>query len=317
MNGNKIARWISPDLILVATNLLEGQTFLLHAIHQARLSKSKLLLVHVITPSGLRTETLDGAPSPALNRAVKAVQMKLDEIVEEFQFEGILCEPIVLTGDPAKQIALIAKSRAVDRVILAARYEPRVARMIEASVAEEVIATIDVPVCIIGRRVLPCPARDAPLGRVLCATSFHSGSLQVVRFASSLAVLNHAHLTLLHVLESEGMGEQRVQMARFAARERLCASVPAEARQRDHPNFLIKEGDPALIILAEALSLSQDLVILGSHHIQMASRLLTNRVVRQVIDESQCPVITINSDPVSSAREIHELTSPETMSLHS
>jgi hypothetical protein len=49
MKRNEIGGWVSPDVILVATNFLEGETFFLDAVYQARLSKSKLILVHVIT----------------------------------------------------------------------------------------------------------------------------------------------------------------------------------------------------------------------------------------------------------------------------
>ena len=307
MKGNTISRWSNPDVILVATNLLEGQTFLLHAIYQARLSRAIILLVHVIAPSGIKFDALEGTSTVALDHAVHAAQLKLDEFAEEFQFEGVVCETIVLTGDPAERISLVAKSRAVDRVILAARYESGLTRLVEPSVAERLIETVDMPVCFIGRRAHPSPACDAPLGAVLCGTSLHLGSLQAVSFASALAELNHSQLTLLHVLDTEGMSEQERQLTRSAARQRLCASVPTEARHRDHPNFLIREGDPALIILAESLSRPQAFIILGSHHSQMAWPLM-NGVVRRVIQESQSPVITINSDPTSSTREIHELS---------
>ena len=317
MKGNAIARWSNPDVILVATNLLEGQTYLLHGIYQARLSRAIVLLVHVITLSGLRADAPEGAPSLALNPAINAAKRTLNEIAEEFQFEGVSCETIVLTGDPAEQISIVAKSRAVDRVILAARYESGPTPMVEASVAEKVMETADIPVCFIGRRAHPSPACDAPLGGVLCATSLHSGSLQAVSFATALAELNHAHLTLLHVLNTEGMSEQERHLARFAARQGLCASAPTEARHGDHTNFLIREGDPASIILTEALSQSQDFVILGSHHNQMASRPLMNGVVRRVIHESHCPVITINTDSASSTREVLELTSSGASSIHS
>jgi len=316
MKRDEIERWISPNVILVATTFLEGPMFFPHAVRQARLNKSKLILVHVIAPSSLKAETFEREPSPALNPAVRAAQLKLDEMVEEFQFEGVLCEPIALTGDPAKQISLLAKARAVDRVILGARSASRMACRVEGSLAEEVIATVDVPVCSIGRHAGPGPAHGGPLSRVLCATKLNSGSLQTVRFAGALAEWNHAHLSLLHVLNTEGMSEQSLPLARFAARERLCASVPPEATHRDHPSFLIREGDPASVILSEALSRSQDLVILGYHPIPMVPRLFTNRVIRRIIDESQCPVIIINSGRDVSAPEIHESISAEKTLVH-
>jgi nucleotide-binding universal stress UspA family protein len=297
MNGNDIARWISPNVTLVATNLLEGQTFLLHAIRQARLSRSQLLLVHVMSRSSLDTEVLDTIPCPAISSSLRAVQVKLDEMVEEFQFEGTLCEPVILVGDPAKQISLIAKSRAVDRVILGSSYKPPLTRMFETSVAEKVMASIDIPVCVIGRRVSPVRAREGPLGRVLCATSFHSTSSQAVKFASSFAELNNAHLTLLHVFEMAGMREHEIEDARIAARIRLCASLPSVERLRGRHSYVVKQGDPASIILAETLS--QDLVVLGSHQVQILPG-LPNRIVRQVMSGAQCPVIVINFSPENS-----------------
>ena len=51
MAQSTIVRWSDPKVILVATNLLEGQTLILHAMYQARLSGAKVLLVHVVRRS--------------------------------------------------------------------------------------------------------------------------------------------------------------------------------------------------------------------------------------------------------------------------
>ena len=84
-------------------------------------------------------------------------------------------------------------------------------------------------------------------------------------------------------------------MARSASRQKLSALVPDGARHRYTPEFLIREGDPATVILHEAGSFSQDVLILGSSF-SIAPRLLTDSVVRHVIVEAQCPVITIRSN---------------------
>ena len=104
MKQSTVVRWSSPELILVATNLLEGQSLLLHAIFQARLSKAKVLLVHVIPHSYVRRDIQDGTPSFFPGPAVRRIRATLDEAVKEFQQAGVLCEPIVLTGSPAEQI---------------------------------------------------------------------------------------------------------------------------------------------------------------------------------------------------------------------
>ena len=63
MDHGAIVRWSNPELILVATNLLEGQTLILHAIHQAKLSRATVLLVHVIGPADVMAGAAEGAPS--------------------------------------------------------------------------------------------------------------------------------------------------------------------------------------------------------------------------------------------------------------
>jgi nucleotide-binding universal stress UspA family protein len=179
------------------------------------------------------------------------------------------------------------------------------------------IATLNVPVCIIGRRAHPETEFGTPLDRVLLATSFDRGSSLLGRFASTLAEINDAQLTLIHVLDTQGVSKQQREMERLVARQMLSSLVPAEARHRNKPVLLIREGDPATIILEEAGSLPHDVVILGSSHSSMVSRLLADSVVHRVVIESQCPVITIKSSSLSSLEEVHESTSSEVMSAHS
>jgi nucleotide-binding universal stress UspA family protein len=313
MAQSAIVRWSDPKVILVATNLLEGQTLILHAIYQARLSGATVLLVHVIRRAFLRSEVPKGAPSFLPGPVLQSVKSKLDEIAKEFLHEGILCEPIILAGHPAEQIALLAKSRSVDRVIAATRYASGVARLVEPSVAEELIATLDVPVCIIGRRVHPGPACGTPLGRVLMAHALDPMSSTLVGFASALAELNHSHLTLLHVMDTQGMSDYERELARMIARQKLSSLIPRNARLRYEPSLLIRDGDPGVIIVDEAGSLSQDVVILGANNSSNVSRLLTNGVVHRVVIESQCPVITIRSPSPHLDEEMNKESCVELM----
>ena len=308
MAQSTIVRWSDPNVIMVATNLLEGQTLILHAIYQARLSGANVLLVHVVRRSSLRADLPKGAPSFLPGPVLQSVKSKLDETVKEFLYKGILCEPIILAGQPAEQIALLAKSRRVDRVIAATRYASGVARLVEPSVAEELIATLDIPVCIIGRRAHPGPACGTPLGRILVATALDSMSSTLGSFASTLAELNHARLTLLHVIDTEGMSDQQRELARMVARQKLASLIPREARHRQEPVLLIRDGDPGTIILDEAGPLPQDVVILGKPKSSIVSRLLTNSVVHRVVIESQCPVITIKSPSAGSDEEMSKGT---------
>ena len=302
MVQSTIVRWSSPKVILVATNLVEDHTFMLHAIYQATLSRAKVLLVYVIPPFYLRTEAAYGTPFVQPSLVVRNAKAKLDEMAAEFQWEGIECEPIILNGVPEEQIPLLVKSRIVDRIIVAAKTASGVERLIGDSVAEALISTVEIPVCTIGRHVRPDSGCSTPPKRILLATSLQPESPMLASFASALAELHQSHLTLLHVLNSDGMTEQELEFARFNARRKLLGLIPKEARHRHQPVLLIPEGDPTKVIPDAAGSMSQDLVILGGRFPSLISWILGTSVVHRVIVDAQCPVITIKS-PTRSATE--------------
>lgn len=307
MTKSAYIRWSSPELILVATNLLEGHKLTLHAIYQARRSNAKVLLVHVVPPSSWRTQSYDEMPSPLPSHLLRNVKVKLDEMAREFQRENVECESILLKGLPEEQIALLVKSRSVDRVILATRNVTGVARLAEGSVVEDLIASLQIPVCVIGRRTHPGAASDTPLGRVLLATSFCLDSLLLAGFAGALTELNHSQLALLHVLKTDGMSVRERNLARAMAQRRLCALVPNQSARRVQPAFLVREGDPATIILREAGAMSQDLVILGSSRPSKVSRLCDTSVFNRVVVDLECPVITIRPTEEAIAEYLRDL----------
>ena len=111
MAQSAVVRWANPAKILVATNLLEGQTLILHAIDQAMLSRASVLLVHVIGPSSLRVDSPMDTACVVPSFTLQSVKAKLDEAAREFQRAGILCESVILGGLPTTQISLLVRSR--------------------------------------------------------------------------------------------------------------------------------------------------------------------------------------------------------------
>jgi nucleotide-binding universal stress UspA family protein len=300
MTQGELARWSRPSVILVATNLLEGPILKLHAMHQASLSGAKVLLVHVIPPAYLQTRARNGDAINFKSSLILAASRQLDDMALEFQQSGVSCEPIVAKGFPSEQISQLVQSRAVDRIIVGTRYAYGVARLVEPSIAEELITTLDIPVCVIGRRAHPGAPFGTPLGRILFATSFDTSSSTIAQFASTLAESNRADFSLLHVLDAETGSEQQRELARLVARQRLAGLVPKEARRRRQPEFLIRDGDPAAIILHESGLARHNLVVLAAPHVIAGTALPTDCVLHRVLVESQCPVIIIRSGSVSA-----------------
>ena len=98
---------------------------------------------------------------------------------------------------------------------------------------------------------------------------------------------------MLHVLEPKGMGEQEREIARFVARQRLSALLSEWGQAKSAPVLLIRGRRRARQFSSTIGFICQDVLVRVL--ISMAPRLLTDSIVRRVIVESQCPVITIGS----------------------
>ena len=315
-----VRRWSNPETILVVTNLLEGPSVMLHATYQARLSGAKILLVHVIRPFTLRADPDAGMPCTLPSPALRVVQTTLDQMTRAFEREGILCEPVILRGIPTEQIPLLIKSRGVERVLVANRNARGVERLLMGSVAEELAAVLDIPVCIIGQGAHPGPRLEVPPGRILVATSFRPSSSLCISFACALAEDHHARLTLLHVLESSRLrgGSQYVeaQAATGAAGQKLADSIPAGARERCEIDLEVRVGDAATEILDVASSVHYDFIILGSPPESIVTRILGSSVIHRIISEANCPVITVKPVDMTVKAMTHELFHAHPDSLH-
>ena len=289
MNHSTIRRWSSPEVILVATNLLEGPSLMLHAIYQAKLSGARIILVHVTRPCALRGNCDPRHPSVLPSYEPLTVRA-MDQMVRSVEREGILCESVELRGAPAEQISLLVKSRGVDRVIVATRSLHGVERLLMGSVAEELAAILEVPVCIVGRCACSGPPIcTTPPRRILVANSSHWGSSLCTSFASAFAETYQADLTLLHVLDSGKIGEAQ----REEARQKLATYIPMQGNEVLQTSVEVREGDPATEILDVGNSLPHDFIILGSPPQSAVSRILASSVIHRVVAEAKCPVITI------------------------
>jgi len=214
-------------------------------------------------------------------------------MVKQFQQEGILCEPIVLKGLPQEQIQGLIKERDVDRVITGTRSAEALERVPDGSIAEDLLHTVDVPICVIGPRVRPQVRPDQVPTSILFATSLHHEPHLSAQLAFAIAELNQSRLTLLHVIPARVPADDDLQQLRTKRKEELLSLVTAEAELWCSPVVKIRRGDPADQILAEAKDIAADLIALGSTGASRLSRLLVTGVVHKVIAEAKAPVLTL------------------------
>lgn len=304
-------RWCDPKVILIAMNLSDDPALLVHATAQAAGTGARLLLVHVVAPE------LPGEPIPGQPRfrfpiaSVRAARETLDGLVLHLQGQGILGEPIVLAGEPAERIAELLRSHSVDRVIVAAR--SHAGSSDRPSVAEELMTSVDVPVCVLGRHICPSPwAAHGPM-RILLPLSLDADQPSNLGFACRLAEAHRARLSLLHVLDPAGMTEREREQAQTAARMRM-AALSARETLSCPTEIVVREGDIAGQIIEETVCPNRDFVILGTSALSVAPHVQESSIVRRVIAESRCPVITLRAAAAERTASASDGTVRETRS---
>jgi hypothetical protein len=102
MTRSAVRRWSNPEVILVATTLLEGPSVMLHPVYQAKLSGARILLVHVVRPSDLRASSNAATPFVLPSPAFCAVQVALNQMAKtfsgkEFRVNQLSCEGLSLS----------------------------------------------------------------------------------------------------------------------------------------------------------------------------------------------------------------------------
>lgn len=303
MNVQDLQRWGRPRLMLVATNLADRPALTLQAISQARKSDARILLVHVLPPASLRT-SFDPSPDSLITTSrVAAAWDVIHRASKLIEWQGITCEPIVVQGDPVEEIQRLAKTRGADRVLVATRSARGLTRMLEGSVAEAVMASASVPVCVIGPRVITSPFLDTPGGRVLLAFSMHHAPSIYLRFASELARHRAAKLVIFHFISVLGLDHMQEIDVRHAAQEKVTQAITDAGLTVSETEIVVREGDPADGILEEAVCPSRDFIVMGASSLSAVSKLLGTSTVHRVIAGAQCPVITVRA-PETADEEI-------------
>ena len=146
------------------------------------------------------------------------------------------------------------------------------------------------------------------LARVLCPTDFSEASEHAIDHALALASRYHARIAALHVVEVPvvtefGMGGgapiDEAVVERLRARIAACFSAAAAGLPVD---IHVEVGQPVRRILEDAVALSADLIVIGTHGASGFEHLMLGSVTEKVLRKAPCPVLTVPPRSVSSSR---------------
>jgi nucleotide-binding universal stress UspA family protein len=211
-------------------------------------------------------------------------------------FEGIKHRELIKEGFVSEVLSELIDRLEIDLVVLGTHGRGGIKKLVLGSVAEEIVDSAPCPVLTVGPHVPPKSGPELKLGRILYATDLLHSSTRALTYALWLAEQEHAHLTLLHVLEipadaSLGYPQSKKEMAM----KRLVQLLPPEMTASVETEFIVEIGAPGEHILKVAESQGADLIVMSPHHTSYArvSTHLPWVTPHQVLCHARSPVLTM------------------------
>jgi nucleotide-binding universal stress UspA family protein len=221
-----------------------------------------------------------------------------EAVRQRFEANGALKEHPLLEanfhvriGTPHVEISRFAREGEVDLVVMGTHGRGFVAHALLGSVAEKIVRMAPCPVLTVRR-----PQRECLVPSVLVALDFEPASNAALMYGRTIARRFGAKLHVLHVVENYFLRPTTSDSSTLVARARgrVCERISDEDRTVLHATVAVEVSDlPAEAILDYATNSGINLIVIGTHGRQGASRLLMGSVAERIVRRSSCPVLTV------------------------
>ena len=212
---------------------------------------------------------------------------------------GLRCEVVVRPGLAADQIRIFAREREIDRIVMGTHSPGPIGKLLVGSVAEAVLRTATVPVCIVGPDVVDGSYRNFATKTILCALSMLDTSFVVASFAANLAAQHSSRLILQHVIKPQERREILAERSIKQIEGELLGMVPVELREKVETQAIVMPGDPTEELLYQSRAQQADLIVLGAQGASAFAAITRHGVVYKVLAHAQCPVMTLSPTVLS------------------
>jgi nucleotide-binding universal stress UspA family protein len=287
---------IVPDRIVLATDLLDVDYLLPHAIAQCKACAAALFIVHVI--ASVKSASLEDAVNPVTDITRGHVDQRhqharcvLNAAWEKAQTAGIACEAIIRDGNTCEEIAKLVSEVQAERLILGTHVRNNLQKFLLGSTALEILKNTEVPVWAVGPIARPFPHGQP--SRILHPVSLSCGYQKTAELAFKLSQVYEAEITLLHVLPSTSLVEQTVTNLIDSTTRVLGQLIPGEASLWTTARVMVQAGDISEQITAVASELKVDLIVLGAKPSNGRWPIHGDDTVYNVIARANCPVLTM------------------------
>ncbi len=286
--------WSTPSTILFASEIPANEKAFSFAMAQAVEFGADLILFHAYDTLVVAASETSGVRYYDYAAAARAEIQHLEPLAQRVRAAGIRCEVVVRPGLAADQILSFLREREIDRIVMGTHSPGPIGKLLVGSVAEAVLRTSSVPVCIVGPDVVDGTYRNFATKTILCAVSLQEASYVVASFAAVLAAQHNARLILQHVIRPQERVEVLAGRSVDELERELLTLVPIDLQEKVKIQAIVVPGDPTEELLYQSRAQQADLIVLGAQGASAFAAITRHGVVYKVLAHSHCPVITLS-----------------------
>ncbi len=288
--------WSKPTTILFASEIPANEKAFAFALAQASEFGADLILFHAYDTLVVTASETSGIRYYDYASAARAEMKHLEPLADRARAAGLRCEVVVRQGLAADQILAYSREREIDRIVMGTHSPGPIGKLLVGSVAEAVLRTACVPVCIVGPDVVDGKYRNFATKTILCALSLLDTSHVVAAYAAELAAQHSARLILQHVIRPQETREVLAGRTIEGIEHDLLSLVPEEFRGKVPVQAVVVPGDPTEELLFQARAQQADLIVLGAQGASAFAAITRHGVVYKVLAHSHCPVMTLSPE---------------------
>ena len=286
--------WSKPSTILFATEIPANEKAFAFALAQTVEFGAKLILFHAYDTLKVATSDASGIRYYDYAATAKAETEHLEPLAKRVRNAGVQCETVVRQGLAADQVIAFLREREVDRIVMGTHSPGPIGKLLVGSVAEAVLRTAKVPVCIVGPEVVDGKYRNFETRTILCGVSLHESCRVVVAFAAELAAEQNARLILQHVIRDQDRRETLAGRTIDQLEAEMASLIPAELQGKIEVQSIVVPGDPTEELLYQSRAKQVDMIVLGAQGASAFAAVARQGIVYKVLAHSHCPVLTLS-----------------------
>jgi nucleotide-binding universal stress UspA family protein len=301
--------WSKPSTILFASEIPANEKAFGFALAQAQEFGARLIVFHAYDTLVVSASETSGIIYYDHAAAAQVELTHLEPLAERVRKAGVECETVVRPGQPAEQILAFLKEREsghigqekgqekgqeIDRIVMGTHSPGPIGKLLVGSVAEAVLRTAKVPVCIIGPEAADGRYRNFATRAILCGVSLHDSGRAVAAFAAELAAEQGARLILQHVIRPQHRHEAMAGRTIDQIEAELLALIPAELAGLVAAQAVVVPGDPTEELLYQGRAQQAELIVLGAQGASAFAAATRQGVVYKLLAHAHCPVITLS-----------------------